>query len=102
MIHYKAFYADPESEPMDPLIKSILWGCPKRARYCRNGIYFVIPDPDPGSPVYINDWGSRIRCGMTPFLDSLMVLVFTWKVSTVSFIITQCWFYRRLSGKIQT
>ena len=31
----------------------------------------VIPDPDPVSPGHINDWRSRIECGMTTFLDSL-------------------------------
>ena len=31
----------------------------------------VIPDPDPVSPGHINDWRSRIKYGMTPFLDSL-------------------------------
>jgi len=30
-----------------------------------------MPDPDPASPATINGWRSRIKCGMTPFLDSL-------------------------------
>ena len=32
---------------------------------------FVMPDSDPASPAYIRDGRSRIKCGMTPFLDSL-------------------------------
>jgi len=30
-----------------------------------------MPDSDPASPVYIKDGRSLIKCGMTPFLDSL-------------------------------
>ena len=33
---------------------------------------FVMPDSDPASPAYIRDGRSRIKCGMTPFLDSLI------------------------------
>jgi poly-gamma-glutamate capsule biosynthesis protein CapA/YwtB (metallophosphatase superfamily) len=31
----------------------------------------VMPDTDPASPAFIKEWRSRIRYGMTPFLDSL-------------------------------
>jgi len=49
----------------------IVYDCPKRARNCRDVIHFVMPDLDPASPATLNGWRSRIKCGMTPFLDSL-------------------------------
>jgi len=42
----------------------------KRAWNYSDVINTVIPDPDPVSPAYINGWRSRIKCGMTPYLDS--------------------------------
>ena len=32
---------------------------------------FVMPDSDPASPAHIRDGRSRVKRGMTPFLDSL-------------------------------
>jgi len=49
----------------------------KGCEIAKNIINFVMPDPRSperdrlASPAYINGWRSRIKCGMTTFLNSL-------------------------------
>ena len=53
----------------------------QKGRIIAKNIHYVIPYIDPESPIYINVWrfhfasatcstNERIKCGMTPFLDS--------------------------------
>ena len=58
----------------------------KRARYLRKDLYIVIPDPDPGSPDHVNVWRSRIKCGMTLFLDSQIL-----SNTTILVKVSPCW-----------
>ncbi len=47
----------------------------KRRSISYNNYDTVMPDTDPASPAFIKERRSRIKYGMTPFLDSLAGVV---------------------------